>query len=171
MFKTISGLIILYKKKHAAAAKSLQSCPTLCNPIDDSPPGSPVPGILHAKTLEWVAISFSNAWKGKVKVKSFSCVRLFATPWTAAHHAPLSMGFSRQEYWSGLPLPSPSMQLESSIVEQFKNSLASFQFSWFLSHVHKMAITASSHHENIKRQEVKERFPASPLLRYKKEFD
>jgi len=61
MFKTISGLIILYKKKHAAAAKSLQSCPTLCNPIDDSPPGSPVPGILHAKTLEWVAIYFSNA--------------------------------------------------------------------------------------------------------------
>ena len=91
----------------AAAAKSLQSCPTLCDPIDGSPPGSAVPGILQARTLEWVAISFSNAWKWKVKVKSLSCARLLATPWTAAHQAPLSMGFSRQEYWSGLPLPSP----------------------------------------------------------------
>ena len=91
----------------AAAAKSLQSCPTLCNPIDSSPPGSPVPGILHARTLEWVAISFSNAWKWKVKVKSLSHVRLLATPWTAAHQAPPPMGFSRQEYWSGVPLPSP----------------------------------------------------------------
>ena len=70
------------------AAKSLQSCPTLCDPIDGSPPGSPVPGILQARTLEWVAISFSNAWKWKVKVKSFSRVRLFATPWTAAYQAP-----------------------------------------------------------------------------------
>ena len=91
----------------AAAAKSLQSCLTLCNPIDGSPPGSPVPGILQARTLEWVAISFSSAWKGKVKVKSLSHVRLFATPWTVAHQAPPSMGFSRQEYWSGVPLPSP----------------------------------------------------------------
>ena len=91
----------------AAAAKSLQSCPTLCDPIDGSPPGSPVPGIFQARTLEWVAISFSNAWKWKVKVKSLSCVRLWATPWTAAHQAPLSVGFSRQEDWSGLPLPSP----------------------------------------------------------------
>ena len=89
------------------AAKSLQSCPTLCDPIDGSPPGSPVPGILQARTLEWVAISFSNAWKWKVKVKSLSRVRLLATPWTAAHQAPPSMGFSRQEYWSGMPLPSP----------------------------------------------------------------
>ena len=80
----------------AAAAKSLQSCPTLCDPIDGSPPGSPVPGILQARTLEWVAISFSNAWKWKVKVKSLSHVRLLATPWTAAYKAPLSMGFSRQ---------------------------------------------------------------------------
>ena len=72
-----------------AAAKSLQSCPTLCDPIDGSPLGSPIPRILQAKTLEWVAISFSNAWKGKVKVKSFSCVRLFATPWSAAYQAPL----------------------------------------------------------------------------------
>ena len=72
----------------AAAAKSLQSCPTLCDPIDGSPPGSPIPGILQARTLEWVAISFSNAWKWKVKVKSFSCVQLLATPWTAAYQAP-----------------------------------------------------------------------------------
>ena len=91
----------------AVAAKSLQSCPTLCNPIDGSAPGSPVPGILQGRTQEWIAISFSNAWKWKVKVKSLSYVRLLATPWTAAHQAPLSMGFSRQEYWSGLPLPSP----------------------------------------------------------------
>ena len=87
----------------AAAAKSLQSCLTLCDPIDISPPGSPVPGILQARTLEWVAISLSNAWKWKVKVKSLSCVWLLATPWTAAHQAPPSMGFSRQGYWSGLP--------------------------------------------------------------------
>ena len=67
----------------------------------------PVPGILQARTLEWVAISFSNAWKWKVKVKSLSRVRLLATPWSAAYQAPLSMGFSRQEYWSGVPLPFP----------------------------------------------------------------
>ena len=95
----------------AAAAKSLQSCPTLCNPRDGSPPGSPVPGILQARTLEWVATSFSNAWKWKVKVKSLSRVRLLATSWTAAYQAPLSVGFSRQEYWSGVPLPSPSFPL------------------------------------------------------------
>ena len=69
----------------AAAAKLLQSCPTLCNPIDGSPPGSPVPGILQARTLEWVAISFSNTGKWKVKVKSLNHVQLFATPWTAAY--------------------------------------------------------------------------------------
>ena len=91
----------------AAVANSLQSCPTLCNSIDGGPPGSPVPGILQARTLEWVAISFSNTGKWKVKVKSLSHVRLLATPWTAAHQAPPSMGFSRQEYWSGVPLPSP----------------------------------------------------------------
>ena len=99
----------------AAAAKSLQSYPTLCNPIDGSPPGSPVPGIFQARTLEWVAISFSNAWKWKVKVKSLSPVRLLATPWTAAYQAPPSMRFSRQEYWSGVPLPSPVELLESCI--------------------------------------------------------
>ena len=87
----------------AAAAKSLQSCPTLCDPIDGSPPGPAVPGILQARTLEWVAISSSNAWKWKVTVKSLSHVRLLVTPWTAAYQAPPSMGFSRQEHWSGLP--------------------------------------------------------------------
>ena len=87
-------------------AKSLQSCPTLCDPRDGSPPGSPVPEILQARTLEWVAISFSNAWKWKVKVKLLSRVWLLVTPWTAAYQAPPSMGFSRQEYWSGVPLPS-----------------------------------------------------------------
>ena len=88
---------------------SLQSCPTLCDPIDGSPPGSPVPGILQARTLEWAAVSFSNAWKWKVKVRSLSRVWLLVTPWTAGPQAPPSLGFSRQEYWSGLPLPSPNM--------------------------------------------------------------
>ena len=91
----------------AAAAKSLQLCSTLCDPIDGRPPGSSVQGILQARTLEWVAISFSNAWKRKVKVKSLSRVQLLATTWIAAYQAPPSMGFSRQEYWSGVPLPSP----------------------------------------------------------------
>ena len=108
----------------AAAARSLQSCPTLCDPIDGSPPGSPVPGILQARTLEWVAISFSNAWKWRVKGKSLSRVRLLVTPWTAAHHAPLSMGFSRQEYWSGVPWPSPkSPYLSSLSLMQVSSSL------------------------------------------------
>ena len=81
----------------AAAAKSFQSCPTRCDPIDGSPPGSPVPGILQARTLEWVAIYSSKAGKWEVKVKLLSRVRLLATPWTAAYQAPPSMGFSRQE--------------------------------------------------------------------------
>ena len=95
---------------NATAAKTLQSCPTLCNPIDCSLPGFSVHGILQAWTLEWVAISFSKAWKWKVnvKVKSLSRVRSLATPWTAAYQAPPSMGFSRQQYWSGVPLPSPN---------------------------------------------------------------
>ena len=105
----------------AAAAKSLQSCPTPCDPIDGSPPDSPVPGILQARTLEWVAISFSNAWKWKVKVKSLSCVRLLVTPRTAAHQAPPSMGFSRQEYWSGVPLPSPD-----GLLANFKEQTSKF---------------------------------------------
>ena len=93
--------------RQTAAAKLLQPCPTLCNPIDGSPQGSPIPGILQARTLERVAISFSNTWKWKAKVKMLSRVRLLATPWTAAYQAPPCMGFSRREYWSGLPLPSP----------------------------------------------------------------
>ena len=150
----------------AAAAKSLQSCLTLCNPIDGSPPGSAIPGILQARILEWVAISFSNAWNWKVKevaqlcptlcdpmyyslpgssihgifqarvlewvaiafskmkwlkhckicypLLRFCCclvaqssLTLFATPRTVALQVLLSMGFPRQEYWSGLPFPSP----------------------------------------------------------------
>ena len=74
----------------------------LCDPIDGSPPGSPVPGILQARTLEWVAISFSSAWKWKVKMKSLSRVGLLGNPWTVAHQVPPFMGFSRQEYWSGV---------------------------------------------------------------------
>ena len=114
-------LITVLNFLSAAAAKSLQSCPTLCDPIDSSPPGSPVPWILQARTLEWIAISFSNAWKWKMK--SLSRVWLLATPWTAAYQAvhPPSMGFSRQEYWSGMPLPS----LEFPIYEHGR-SLALF---------------------------------------------
>ena len=98
--------IIFSASLAAAAAKSIQLCPTLWDPIDGSPPGSPIPGILQARILEWVAISFSNAWKWKVKVNSLSRVRLLATPWTAAFQAAPSMGFYRQVYWSGVPLPS-----------------------------------------------------------------
>ena len=109
----------LHKEKTTAAAEPLQSCPTLCNPIDGSPPGSPVPGILQARTLEWVAISFSNAWKWEVKVKLLSHIWLLATPWTAAHQAPPSMGFSRQEYWSGVPLPSPKEKTSTVQTTQY----------------------------------------------------
>ena len=97
----------MYQNAPTATAKSLQSCPTLCDPVDGSPPGSPVPGILQTRTLEWGAISFSSAWKWKVKVKSLSHVQPSGTAWTAAHQASPSMGVSRQEYWSGMPLPSP----------------------------------------------------------------
>ena len=100
---------VLSSSAATAAAKSLQSCPTLCDLIDGSPRGSSVPGILQVRTLEWVAISFSNAWKWKVKGKLLSPVWLSATPWTAAHQASPSMGLSRQEYWSGVPLPSPNV--------------------------------------------------------------
>ena len=103
-----SSPLPLLTRAAAAAAKSHQSCPTLCDPIDGSPPGSPIPGILQARTLEWVAISFSNAWKWKVKVKSLSRVWLLSTPWTVAYQAPPSMGFPSQEYWSVVPLPSPT---------------------------------------------------------------
>ena len=113
--------LILSKTAILLLLLSLQSCLTLCDPIDGSPPGSTALGILQAGTLEWVAISFCNAWKWKVKVKSLSCVWLFATPWAAAYQAPLSMGFSRQEYWSGLPLPSPKQQWQFSKRKFFKN--------------------------------------------------
>ena len=99
----ISRYIAKWSSNTYAAAKSLQSCPTLCDPIDGSPPGSHIPGILQARTLEWVAISFSSAWKWKLKVKSLSPVWPSVTPWTAAHQAPPSIWFSRQEYWSGVP--------------------------------------------------------------------
>ena len=105
---TFVGNVIsqLFNMLSDAAAKSLQSCPTLCIPIDGSPPGASDSGILQARILEWIAISFSNAWKWKVTVKSLSRVWLLVTPWTAAYQSAPSMEFSRQEYWSGLPLPS-----------------------------------------------------------------
>ena len=123
----------------AAAAKSPQLCPTLCDPIDGSPPGSSIPGILQARTLEWVAISFSNAWKWKVKVKSLSHVQLLATPWTVAYQAPPSMGFSRQEYWSGVPLPSPCISIltYNSLCFRFSqgcSSKISRNYVWGVSH-------------------------------------
>ena len=114
-FNASSNVVSSLSPAAAAVSKLLQSCRTLCDPIDGSPPGSPIPGILQARTLEWVAISFSNAWKWKVKVKSLSRVLLLVTPWTAAHQAPPPMGFSRQEYWSGVPLPSPSRSLQMSL--------------------------------------------------------
>ena len=91
----------------ATAAKSLQLCPTLSDPIDGSPPGCSIPRILQARTLEWIAISFPNTGKWKLKVKLLNRAWLVSTPWTAAYQAPPSMGCSRQEYWSGVPLPSP----------------------------------------------------------------
>ena len=122
----------------AAAAKSLQLCLTLCDPIDGSPTGSPVPGILQARTLEWDAISFSNAWKWKAKVKSLSRVRLLATPWTAAYQAPPSMELSRQEYWSGLPLTSPMTNLGSMLKSRdftLPTNIASQSYDVYSSHV------------------------------------
>ena len=122
----------LHVESAATAAKSLQSCPILCDPIDGSPPSSPVPGILQARTLEWVAISFSNGWEWKVKVKSLSRVWLLATPWTAAYQAPLSMGFSRQEYWSGVPLPSLMWNLKRYkwTYLQYRNRFTDFKNVW-----------------------------------------
>ena len=136
MYSFWKGLTLL-QVYVAAAAKSLQSCPTLCDPIDGSPTGSPVPGILQARTLEWVAISFSNEWKWKVKVKSLSPVRLFATSWTEAYQAPPSMGFSRQKYWSGVPSPSPQVYVRLlgkclSSNSNFKKGQHSYKFSILL---------------------------------------
>jgi len=121
------GSSVPYIYTAAAAAKLLQLCPTLCNPIDGSPPGILVPGILQARTLEWVAISFSNAWKWKVKVKSLSRVQLLATSWTAAYQAPLSMGFSRQEVPS--PLSQKSNAPKFGFWASFKSSLQWHSFS------------------------------------------
>ena len=107
----------------AAAAKSLQSCLTLHDPIDGSPPGPAIPGILQARTLEWVAISFSNACKWEVKVESLSRVRLLATPWTAAYQAPWSTGFSRHEYWSGVPLPSEPISNSFGDLDTYQDTI------------------------------------------------
>ena len=106
MFSSMENSVAFSSPAAAAAARSPQSCPTLCDPIEGSPPGSPIPGILQARTLEWVAISLSHAWKWKVKVKLLSRAWLSVTSWTGDYQAPPSMGFSRQEYWSGVPLPS-----------------------------------------------------------------
>ena len=116
----------------ATAAKSLQSCPTLCDPTDGSPPGPAVPGILQARTLEWVAISFPNASKWKMKVKPLSRVRLFSTPWAAAYQAPLSIGFSRQEYWSGVPspFPFPTGILIRSVILRATNCTEKIKYNW-----------------------------------------
>ena len=117
---------------HPAAAKLLQSCSTMCDSIDGSPSGSPVPEILQARTLEWVAISFSHAWKWKVKGKSLSCIWLFVTPWTAAYQALPPMVFSRQEYWSGVPLPSlcphpRDVKIKSPMATHLESSKAEIQ--------------------------------------------
>ena len=119
----LSASASVFPTNAAAAAKLLQLCPTLCDPIDSSPPGSPVPGILQARTLEWVAVSFSNASKWKMKGKPLSHVRLFTTPWTAAHQAPPFMGLSRQEYWSGLHCILNSNEY---------SGLISFRMDWLL---------------------------------------
>ena len=136
-----SGISLLVIQNSAAAtAKSFQSCLTLCDPIDGSPPGSPIAGILQTRTLEWVAISFFNAWKWKVNVKSLSHVPPSVTPWTAAFQAPPSMGFSRQEYWSGVPLPSPkcpSVQFSRSVVYHSATPAVHHQLPEFTqTHVH-----------------------------------
>ena len=120
LVRTLSPLCWQDPYKTALLLLSCFSRVRLCNPLDGSPPGSPVPGILQARTLEWVAISFSNAGKWKVKVKSLSRVQLLVTPWTAAYQAPLSMGFSRQEYWSGVPSPSP---YKTALLRAFQEDL------------------------------------------------
>ena len=119
------NFFLCYKGAVTAAAKSLQSHLMLCDPIDGSPPGSPFPRILQARTLEWIAISFSSAGKRKVKVKSLSCVQLLANPWTAVYQAPPSMGFSRQEYCSTLPSPSPVIKVTFDKLLLFSHSAVS----------------------------------------------
>ena len=150
----------------AAAAKSLQSCQTLCDPMDCSLPGLSVHGILQARTLEWVAISFSKAWKWKVKVKSLSRVRLLETPWTAAYQAPPSMGFSRQQYWSGVPLPSPKWSLAFTIylpllVQNF------FSFLYILNYFCLLFILFIYQHSNFQRVNRKSLCPSTGILSIK----
>ena len=145
----------------AAATKPLQFCPTLCNPIDGSPLGSSVPGILQARILEWVAISFSNAWKWKVKVKSLSRVQLFTIPWTAAYQAPPSMGFSRQEYWSGLPLPSPLFMYEFNSVQSLSR-VRLFATPWIAPHQASLSITNSR--SSLKLTSIESVMPSSHLI-------
>ena len=146
----------------AAAAKSLRSCPTLCDPIDGGPPGSPVPGVLQAGTLEWVAISFSSAWKWKVKVKSLSRVRLFTTPWTAAYQAPPSMGFSRQEYWSGVPFPVLLTKNNNPFfrVQMLVASLNCYLHLWLIGYLSKVSTTSPLGSINLLEQltELQETF-------------
>ena len=132
-----------------AAAKSLQSCPTLWDPIDGSPLGSSVSRILQARILEWVDISVSNAWKWTVKVKSLSRALLLATPWTGAYQAPPPMGFSRQEYWSGVPLPSPWMDLD--IVILMKKSDRERQISYDIAHMWILKKKTQTYLQNINR--------------------
>ena len=135
----------------AAAAKSLQSCPTLCDPIDSSPPGSPIPGILQARTLGWVAISFSDAWKWKVKVKSLSRV------WLLAFQTPPSMGFSRQEYWSGVPLPFKLTRDDlSMLIYQTEQREINVQFSRFKSQRRKAWWKGQDHDGNKNKRKKKE---------------
>ena len=142
LYVEVVWILHLVYWSQAAAAKSLQSCPTLCDPIDSSPSGSTVPGILQARTLEWVAISFSKAWKWKVKVKLLSCVWLFMTPWTAAYQAPPSMGFSRQEYWSGLPLPSEAKQMSLLTLSKLLFSFhicRNYNYAWNTESTHQVS--------------------------------
>ena len=150
---------LFYSYAAAAAAKSLQSCPTLCDPIDGSPPGPLVPGILQARTLGWVAISFSNAWKWKVKVKSLRRVWLFATPWTAAHEAPPPMGFSRQEYWSGVPSPFSSVQFTSV---QSLSCVRLFAAPWIAACQASLSITNSR--SSLKLTSIESVMPSSHLI-------
>ena len=134
----------------SATAKSLQSCPTLRSPIDGSPLSSPIPGILQPRTLEWVAISFSNSWKWKVKVKSLSRVWLLATPWTAAHQAPPFMGFSRQEYWSRLPLPSPKVKHNLDLIALIINNRRNRIKILTGSDPHKIVISSVQLHSGVR---------------------
>ena len=136
IYLSIRCMFYFFKKncRSNIAAKSLQSCPTLCDLIDGSPPGSPVPGILKARTMEWVAISFSNVWKWKVKVKSFSHIWLITTRWTAVHQASPSVGFSRQEHCSGVALPSPRSNFKIAQIWFSKNRYIYVYLSLCISH-------------------------------------